>query len=942
MFGREADRASVEAFLDGLAAGSAGLVVAGEAGIGKTTLWQEALEGGRQRGFRVMVARPAESEARLSYSGLGDLLESVADDVLPALPEPQRRALEIALLKARDDGDPPDQRAVSVAVVSALRLLAATAPVVVAIDDVQWLDQSSARVLKFAVRRMGPAQVGFVVALRLASDLVEPLDLRGGGSGMRVGCIDIGPMRTQVLDQVVHAQLGERMARSMLLRVHRASGGNPFYALELARALRVRETELAPGEPLPVPPDLQTLVEERLRGLPDEVRTALEVVAAVSQPTTALLASVLGPRAGGGVRAGVDAGLIRAEGGSVRLAHPLLGSVAYGRLPPKERRRLHRRIAAAVGDPEERARHLALGSSGPDAEVAVALDKAAGVAASRGAPAAAAELCELACRFSPAASQDRARVLAIDAAMCHYAAGDSLLAQSRLMAIAAASSPGPERADTLSLLGELRFFNDSRDSIRLLEEALAQAGDDDRLLASIELSLGHAIITTSGDLAAATVHSANAVHHAERFGEPGLVAAALAVAGYVDYAAGRAGAEDTMMRAVAIEDPGRPHVIITGPSILAARAWMWTDRHQEAGAAFDRCYRMTVRRGALSALPLVGFFAAYFACWTGDLDGAAGYARTSLEAAADVESDVSRAAGLSAQAMVDGYFGDAPAARSQAREATTLFQRSGWMIASIWPTWILGVVELSLGDPAAAHLVLGPISELAVARGLAQPSVMAAVSDDIEALVALGNLDESDALLQWFEERSRCLDQAWTLAASGRCRAALLAARGDLDRAAAVIEAAFVQYDRIPFPVELGRTLLVKGQIERRCKHKAVAKRVLDESVAVFETVGASLWARRARGELSRVGLRPPAPLHLTATEALVAELVAAGLTTRQVAEQAFMSPRTVEGVLARVYRKLGVTSRVQLVMVMATFGTSAPNRLTSGRVGDATSSGDF
>jgi tetratricopeptide (TPR) repeat protein len=193
----------------------------------------------------------------------------------------------------------------------------------------------------------------------------------------------------------------------------------------------------------------------------------------------------------------------------------------------------------------------------------------------------------------------------------------------------------------------------------------------------------------------------------------------------------------------------------------------------------------------------------------------------------------------------------------------------------------LGLVELSLGDPAAAHEVLGPVSSLVMALGVAEPATVPSVPDDIEALIALGDLGQAESQLAWLEERGRRLDRAWALATAGRCRALLLAARGDLDGAAAAVEAALRHHDRIALPVERGRTLLVKGGVERRRKHKAAAKQALQESLAIFETVGAVLWARRATSELSRVGLRPSAPLDLTATEAKVAELAASGLSTR-------------------------------------------------------------
>ncbi len=925
VIGRDADRASIDQFLDGIAAGSAGLIVAGEAGIGKTTLWQAALDSAARRHYRVLVARPAESEARLSYSGLGDLLDTVADEVLPSLPEPQRRALEVALLKAADDGNPPDQRGVSVAVLGAFRLLGATAPVVVAVDDVQWLDHSSARVLHFAVRRLGPAQVGVAVALRAGAGLVEPLALATGVAGGRLWRLEVGPLSVRALHEVVRRHLGTGLAHPTMVRVHRASGGNPFYALELARALRGRDAELVPGQPLPVPEDLQALVGARLAALPEDARETVQVVAAMSQPTMALVGSVLGPRAGIGVNGALEAGVILADGERLRLAHPLLGSIAYYQPGIATRRALHLRIAAVVLDPEERARHLALAASGPDDAVAQALDEAAWAAAGRGAPDAAAEMCELARRLTPPDDQDQARRRAVRAARHHFGAGDWPLARAQLEEIVGATSPGPARAHALQLLGEVRYFEDFAEAIRVLEQALAEAGDDDRLRASIELDLGAAIITLSGDMAAAGAHAHSALDDAERLGEPDLLSAALAVAGFVDFVTGKPGAEEKMVRAVELENPDRPHVLLNRPSFLAARVWMWTERQEEAAIVFERLFHLALDRGEESALPQLGFFAAYLACRMGDIDRASRYARTSSEASVHVGGDVSRAAGLTAHAMVAAHVGDADLARQQAAEATGLYQRSGWRIPSIRTVWMQGFLELSAGDPAAAHRALGTASGIVIASGMAEPALAPWIPDDIEALVALGELDQAQTLLDWLEEGGRRLDRASARATAARCRALMLAARGDLDGAVAALVEALAQHDRVPFPVERGRTLLIKGQVERRRKHKSVAKQDLERSVAIFEEVGASLWAQRARSELSRVGLRPPAPSELTATEVQVAELAASGLTTKKVAEQAFMSSRTVEGVLYRVYQKLGIGSRAELANAMAKRRSPSP-----------------
>ena len=816
VIGREADQANIEQYLEALPAGSAGLLVAGEAGIGKTTLWQAAVESAGRRGFRVLVARPGESEARLSYSGLGDLFDGVAGEMFPNLPEPQRRALDVALLRAGDDGNPPDQRSVSVAVLAVLRLLAAEAPVVVAIDDVQWLDHSSARVLHFALRRLGPSPVGLVVALRVERGLVDPLDVAHGVVGGRLWRIEVGPLSVDAVDQMVHALLGVRLARSRLVRVHRASGGNPFFALELARALQGSDAELAPGQPLPIPDDLRALLGARLAALPEDARRAVQVVAALSQPSAALVGAVLGTRSDTGVAGALQAAMIRSDGGRLRLVHPLLGSVAYLQSSGEQRRDLHGRIAAATTDSEERARHLALAATGPDAAVADALDEASRAATSRGATDAAAELCELSHRLTPIGDKEKARRRAVRSARHNFAAGDWPLAATQLEEIVAATPPGPARADALRLLGELRYHHDVGAAVRLLKQALAEAGDHDRLRAAIELDLGAVIVTTSANTETSRIYADNAVTLAERAGDAGLLAMALAIAGMVDFLAGRPGVDDKMTRAVALEDPDRPNVLFGRPSFVAGMAWMWSDRHDKAHEALERLYRHSLDRGEENALPLVGMFAAWLACSLGALDDAAGYARTSFEASTHVGGDVSVGVGLLAQAIVAAHAGDVVAARRQAQAATGLFLRSGWLMPSVWSAWILGFVELSVGDPAAAHEVLGPVSGLIIASGTVEPGPAPSIPDDIEAMIALGELEQAEELLTWLDERGRQFDRASALAAAGRCRALLLASRGNLDLAAAALDEAIAQHDRIPVPFERGRTLLVKGQLERR------------------------------------------------------------------------------------------------------------------------------
>jgi DNA-binding CsgD family transcriptional regulator len=226
---------------------------------------------------------------------------------------------------------------------------------------------------------------------------------------------------------------------------------------------------------------------------------------------------------------------------------------------------------------------------------------------------------------------------------------------------------------------------------------------------------------------------------------------------------------------------------------------------------------------------------------------------------------------------------------------------------------VLGFVELSRDDPLEAHRYLARAIELKQSMGVVEPAYFRIVPDDVEALVALGRLDEAVALLTPFEGKGRELDRAWAIATGARCRALLSAARGDVPAALTAADEALREHERLPLPFELGRTLLVKGTIERRGKRKRQARETLGRALEVFERLGAPLWAEKASLELARIGGRAPAPLALTPTEGRVAELVAAGGTNREVADALFVSVHTVEANLKRIYRKLGIRSRTEL-----------------------------
>ena len=358
----------------------------------------------------MLSARPAEAERELSFSGLGDLLAPALDRV-EALSPPRRRALEVALLLASDEQTAPDPRALGLATLDLLRLLAEEEPLLVAVDDTQWLDPPSRETLAYALRRLDREPIALLAACRPGADAL--------GDSERVV---VGPLSVGALHELIRNRIGA-VPRPTLVRVHETSGGNPFFALELVRALEGRE--LPPGEALPVPATLSALTASRFERLGAEAREALLYVAALARPTREVVTAAVGEHAGSALRAAAAAGVIEADGSRLRFTHPLLASVRYGSATRDERARVHRRLAGLVTDAEERGRHLGAAATAPDAGVAAALDEAAAAARARGTPAAAAELAESAVRLTPADDPASGLRRIGTAADHHFAAGST-------------------------------------------------------------------------------------------------------------------------------------------------------------------------------------------------------------------------------------------------------------------------------------------------------------------------------------------------------------------------------------------------------------------------------------------------------------------------------------------------------------------------------------
>jgi len=546
IFGREVELATVERFADSLPAGPAFLVIDGEAGIGKTTIWDAGVARARERLYWVLIARPAETETKMSYAALGDLLEPVLEQTLRKLPEPQRLALEVALLRAKAPGAPPEPRTLGVAVGNVLRALAAVTPVLVAIDDLQWLDPASARVLEFALRRLESLPIGLLATWRIGEPPTGAVKLDAAEH------VPIGPLDPGALDAMIRARLDAVFPPPTLHRLQTASGGNAFFALEIAEALLRQGGELAPGEPLPIPDDLHELVARRLRRLPARTRTALVAAAALSRPTRALV--IAATEDGAALEKAERIGMITLDRDEIRFRHPLLAAGVYTSAIETERRTIHRRLADLVDDEEERARHLALAAQGPDDDVAAALERASGTARARGSPETAADLAEQAWRLTPDAFVEdiqRRKIVAADHLM-H--SGDSSGALKLVEEAISALEPSPLRARGLVILSLLQaHVLDEWDlSDATGRQALAEVGGDERLRAELERQVGWSYAARNYAVEAEP-HVRIALELAERLGDRVLLAEALGAYVSVEFMRGRGFRRELMGRALALD-----------------------------------------------------------------------------------------------------------------------------------------------------------------------------------------------------------------------------------------------------------------------------------------------------------------------------------------------------------------------------------------------------
>ena len=914
LIGRGAELAAIDRFVAAAGAGLAGLVIVGDAGIGKTSLWREAVRRSVAAGARLLRAAPAEAERALSLGGLTDLLAEGSAEELARLPAVQRHALEIALLRAEPAGQLPDQRTLSVATATLLRQIAADGPTLIAIDDVQWLDDASAAILAYAVRRLADRPVGLLLAARGTAD-GQATDPLGGLARDRREELRLGPLPLAALHQLFLARFGRSFPRVTLVRIEAASGGNPFFALEIARSIGEATPGLGPDGRVPIPGSLAGLLEERLAALPAATRSALLLAALAAEPTIEALrrADRAAPDA---LAPAFAAGVVTMDRRGVRFSHPLLGQAVVAGADDAAVQAAHAALARVAVNDEVRARHLAGATEGRDAVVAAALEAAAATTRDRGATLDAAGLYERAAALTPETDPDAAlRRARLAAETLFIDVSDYVLADRILETAIDAARPGPERAEALSLRALVRYYHgQTPDAIRLGEAALAEAGDDPILRARV---IGRAaFLVMQRDLERGNAMAADglallAALPADRPADADLRANLLLL---------HASSELGLVRGLRADEAEEGMALMTGHG----RSWehegadgiayglaRQLDQVERAIAMTERLIEAKAGPGGDDPFNLVSLSG--LQVLRGDLEAAEASAQAAVEGYAHEGADVFPAWRLRGVALVAAHRGRLDEARDLANQGLERSIASGDLALEVYHRHILGFVALSRGDAPAALDQLTRAAAAGEASGTRHPGRFKIDGDRVEAAVAAGSLDEADRIVAGLEHAARVAPTPWTRVMAARGRGLAEAARGDLESAVAALDHALVAHAALDMPFERARTLLVAGTVHRRRKEKRLADERLREALATFEAIGTPVWADRARAEVGRVGRRPRAPGDLTETEQRVAELAAAGLSARQIGERAFLAPKTVGNVLGRVYAKLGIHTRAEL-----------------------------
>ncbi|HEY2937542.1 MAG TPA: AAA family ATPase [Gaiellaceae bacterium] len=914
LLGREAECRRIDRLLAEARKGASGaLVVRGEPGIGKTALLRYACR--RATDMTVLQARGVESESELPFAGLADLVRLVLD-FLRKIPAPQSAALAGALAIG-----PPgagDLYAVAAATLSLLAAAAESNPLLAVVDDAHWLDASSSTALVFAARRLGAEGVVLLFAVR---------------EGERTGFEPAG------LPELTLSGLGRDASRELLAgaearpvaadvaeRLFEVTGGNPLAMIEIPGALS--DGELAGREPLedPLPPGarIERAFRRRLAELPAESRRTLLLAAASETPdldtiATAAKALRLDPKA---LEPAEAAGLIAIEGGRLEWRHPLLRSAVYHGASAGERRAAHRALADALAgarSADRRAWHLASAALAPDEAVAQALEQAALDARRRGARATAAGAYERATRLTPDDEQRSRRLL--EAARDWQLVGRLDRALTLLDDALARTSNPLIRADIQHLRGSAEMWTGSAEkSQTLLEREAKRVEPLDPGRAARMLGEASIAWTMAGECRKALSTARHACRVAERAGPgarevtAGLLSNALILRGDAHRA------HPLLVRCRSAFEEGDP-LAMGGFYVQAAgHSSVWIEEYAEGRAVLVRTIEAAREASALGLLPFPLAALAELDFRTGRWAAAYANASESVALAEELRQLNELSFSLVSLALVEAGQGRQEETRAHVARAVELAGAYGVGSILAYAGSALGLLELGLGRPEEAIAHLERVDGLVRGFELEEPGVVQWAPDLVEAYILARRAADAERILSAFQRQAKRTGRTWALATAARCRGML----ADEDGFETEFGQALSWHERTKTPFERARTELRLGERLRRARRASDARARLRSALEAFEALGATPWAEQARVELAASGERrerrreASGLRRLTPQELQIALIAARGATNREIAAGLFLSPKTVEFHLGKVYRKLGIRSRTELAHALA------------------------
>jgi DNA-binding CsgD family transcriptional regulator len=797
---------------------------------------------------------------------------------------------------------------VATALLGLLETLTCRGALVVAVDDVQWLDPASMRALEFVARR-ARGRLGWLLTRRDGKLDQLPLGLDTLAEG-QVQRVVPAPLSVAAVHDLLASHVGTVLPRPLLLRIYQASEGNPLLALELGRAASSAGA-WSSAHPLPVPERLQALLSERLQSLTPTALDVVRVVALLSLPSSAAVAAALddGAAASAGILEAEEAGVLVEAGSRLRFAHPLLAAAVIRLLSPEGLRRLHQRLASAVSDSEQRARHLAQASTKPSESTAKVLETAAVGAARRAAQDTAAELFEAAARLTPDDHVANVTRRLTRAAASLLAAVDLRGARALAERALAVAPPGTPRVEVLHVLAQIAWLDAPLQTVTdLLEQALSEPDVDPTARARVHARLAAYLVGAS-----AAEHAAAAAQLLDEERDSGLLARVLLARFWADAMLNRGPERRLLERALAMEERAGPAAERSTIPLIYYQSVDEQDATRDRYAGDAAWYRDRGEDGWVAERSAhLGWLELRAGNW--DL------ADELIEDSCTVVASGRRAAWLVpfvVRSVIDAHRGRVDRSRET---LSSLLEETGvghsrWFASIAY--FALAFLEYSLESSAACLHALALMGEQHAELGIADAPPDRSQPFHVESLLALGDLEQARTVLARLEHRGRVWPRLWITLTLPRTRALVLAAEGDVQGALGAVNEVDLELSR-RLPFELAQTMFVKGRLYRRAKQKRQAAGSLRQALDLFDNLGAPAWAARTREELTRLGLHHSSPLELTATELRIAELVASGLSNPQVAQAAFVSRKTVEANLARIYRKLSIQSRNQLAARLA------------------------